>query len=60
MRRRALQLAARAVERRLNADHSDAKTCTQPCSCGRAARYAGRHRKTLETALGPITLERAY
>lgn len=60
VRRRALQLAARAVERRLNADHSDAKASTRPCSCGRAARYAGRQRKTFETALGPLTLERAY
>ena len=60
MRRRALQLAARAVERRLNADRSDGKASTQPCSCGRAARFAGRHPKTFETALGPVTIERAY
>ena len=60
MRRSALQLAARAVERRLNADHSDGQCPTQPCSCGRAARFAGRHPKTFETALGPVTIERAY
>ena len=60
MRRRALQLAARAVERRLNADRSDGQARTQPCSCGRAARFAGRHPKTFETALGPVTIERAY
>ena len=60
MRRCALQLAARAVERRLNADRSDGQARTQPCSCGRAARFAGRHPKTFETALGPVTIERAY
>ena len=32
----------------------------RPCSCGRSARCAGRHPKTFETALGPLTLERAY
>ncbi|MCY4597985.1 MAG: hypothetical protein OXC19_24700 [Bryobacterales bacterium] len=37
VRRRALQLAARAGARRLNADRSDGQAHTQPCSCGRAA-----------------------
>lgn len=60
MRRQALQFAARAVERRLNADHSDGEGGVLPCSCGRSARYAGRRPKTFETALGPLTLERAY
>jgi hypothetical protein len=60
VRRSALQLAARAVERRLNADHSDGQSPTQPCSCGHPARFAGRQRKTFETALGPVTIERAY
>lgn len=60
MRRSALQLAARAVERRLKADLSDGQSPTQPCSCGRVARLAGRHPKTFETALGPVTIERAY
>ena len=60
LRRQALQLAARAVERRLNADRSDACAATRPCSCGRQARCAGRHPKTFETALGPLTIERAY
>ena len=60
MRRQALQLAARAVERRLNADRSDHAGPTAPCACGRLARYAGRHPKTFESALGPLTLERAY
>lgn len=31
-----------------------------PCSCGRPARYAGRHRKTVLSALGPLALCRAY
>ena len=60
VRRAALQFAARAVERRLNADRSDGEAGVRPCSCGRSARCAGRHPKTFETALGPLTLERAY
>ncbi|MDE0104254.1 MAG: ISKra4 family transposase, partial [Bryobacterales bacterium] len=60
VRRRALQLAARAVERRINADLSDGERRPRECSCGRPARYAGRFPKTFETALGPLTLERAY
>jgi Uncharacterised protein family (UPF0236) len=59
-RRRALQVAARAVERRLNSDTSDHPGPTFPCACGKAARYAGRRLKTLQTALGEMTLERAY
>ncbi|MDP3940129.1 MAG: hypothetical protein Q8R92_18590, partial [Deltaproteobacteria bacterium] len=51
-RRRALQVAARAVERRLNTDTSDHPGPTLPCPCGQAARYAGRRPKTLQTALG--------
>ncbi|MDE0627165.1 MAG: ISKra4 family transposase [Bryobacterales bacterium] len=60
MRRQALRLAALAVERRLNADLSDGEPRPHECSCGRQARYAGRFPKTFETALGPLTLERAY
>ena len=60
VRRRALQLAARAVERRLNADHSDRTGAAPPCRCGQPGRYAGRRPKTFETALGALTLERAY
>ena len=60
LRRQALQLAARAVERRLNADRSDHAGPTAPCACGRLARYAGRRPKTFESALGPLTLERSY
>ena len=60
-RRRALSVAARAVERRLNADESDHAGPALPCPrCSGPARYAGRHRKTFTTVLGDITLSRAY
>ncbi len=59
-RREALRVAARAVEGRLNADKSDHAGPTARCSCGKAARYAGRRAKTFESVLGPLTLERAY
>jgi len=48
------------VEGRLNADASDHSDPTLPCGCGAAARYAGRHAKTITTALGEMTLSRAY
>ena len=60
VRRQALQLAARAVERRLNADLSDGAKRPRECSCGQLARYAGRSAKTFETAPGPMLLQRAY
>jgi hypothetical protein len=59
-RREALRVAARAVEQRLNADTSDHAGPTLRCDCGKAARYAGRRKKTMQTALGEMTLERAY
>ena len=61
VRRSALQLAARAVEQRLDADLSDGCGPFRPCPrCGRPARYRGRRPKTFETVLGPLTLQRAY
>jgi hypothetical protein len=60
VRRTALRVAARAVERALNADTTDHAGPTVPCVCGQPARYAGRRRKTFESVLGPLTLERAY
>ena len=61
VRRSALRLAARAVEQRLNADHSDYCGPFRPCpDCAQPARYAGRRPKTFETVLGPLTLQRAY
>jgi len=60
-RREALSVAARAVERRLNADTSDHVGPTLPClECGKAARYAGRRDKAFTTVLGEMTLSRAY
>jgi hypothetical protein len=59
-RRRALQVAARAVEQRLNADVSDHAGATLRCRCGKVARYAGRRSKTFTSVLGPLKLARAY
>jgi len=59
-RRGALAVAARAVARRLNADHTDHAGPRLPCRCGATAHYAGRKGKTLLTALGAMQLERAY
>ncbi len=53
-------MAARAVERGLNADRSDHLGPAIACDCGRQARYAGRRPRTFSTALGEMTLERAY
>lgn len=60
VRDRALWLAARAVERRLNDDKSDYLGPTTTCWCGGAARYVGRRPKLFRTVLGEITLHRAY
>ena len=59
-RRAALRVAARAVEQRFNADRSDHRGPRLPCDCGKAACYAGRREKTFQSALGELTLERAY
>jgi len=59
-RRRALQIAARAVERRLNADPSDHVGPYAPCACGQLARYVERREKKITTVLGPLGLFRAY
>ncbi len=59
-RRCALQVAALAVQDRLNADGSDWQGPRLPCTCGQPARYAGRRAKTFLTALGPVELHRAY
>jgi hypothetical protein len=55
-----LKSAAREIERRLNEDRSDHSGPSRACSCGQQARYAGRLKKTFESAVGPVTLERAY
>jgi hypothetical protein len=59
-RRQALQVAARLLAQHLNADTSDHAGASLPCPCGQPARYAGRRAKTFTTALGPLTLTRAY
>ena len=59
-RRKALGVAARAIEQRFNADVSDHVGPTLPCSCGQSARYAGRRDKTFTSVLGLLTLKRAY
>lgn len=60
IRRKAMYVAARAVERRINADTSDYVGPTVLCGCGQPARYAGRHDKTFESVLGLLKLSRAY
>lgn len=60
VRRQALRLAGRAIEQRLNADHSDAGQSHIRCPCGQSARYAGRREKLFTSVLGPLKLERAY
>ncbi len=60
LRHRALRLAARLLEERLNADHSDQTRSTQPCACGQSARYVGRRAKCFQSVLGELKLERAY
>ena len=60
-RRQALALAAHLLAEHLNADTSDDIGPWRPCDhCGGPARYAGRHAKTFTTALGALTLTRAY
>jgi hypothetical protein len=59
-RRGALRLAARVVEQRLNADQSDHSGSQLSCPCGSQARYAGRRRKTFQSVLGELELNRAY
>jgi hypothetical protein len=55
-----MRIAAMAVAQRLNADTSDGTAKTLPCACGKAARYTDRRPKTFTTALGAMTLVRAY
>jgi hypothetical protein len=60
-RREALRVAALAVARRLNADHSDHAAPFLPCPrCAAAARYAGRRQKRIRSVLGTMSLSRAY
>src|SRR5260370_9300870 len=60
LRQRTLGLAARALEQRLNADHSDEPGSPVDCRCGKPARYVGRRVKQVQSVLGRLRLERAY
>lgn len=53
-------MAARAIERRLNADTTDYKGPHLRCPCGQEARYVDRREKSFTTVLGQISLRRAY
>lgn len=56
-----MEVAARAIAQRLNADHCDHVGATSACpTCHRPARYAGRREKSFKTALGEMALARAY
>lgn len=59
-RRKALRIAATVIAQRINADHSDGARRTSACACGQQARRVGRRAKTFKTALGDLTLDRAY
>jgi hypothetical protein len=60
LRRQALTVAARALERYLNADRGDHIGPLAPCRCGKQARYVGRRKKSVDSVLGTLRLERAY
>jgi hypothetical protein len=60
LRRRALRVAARLLQARLNADLSDQIGVTRSCPCGHKARYVGRRAKRFQSVLGELNLERAY
>lgn len=55
-----MNIAARAIEARINADTSDHIGSHLKCDCGHQAQYAGRHKKTFKSVLGSLTLFRAY
>jgi hypothetical protein len=60
LRQHVLQLAAAAVEQRLNADTSDERGSRTCGRCGQPARFAGRRTKQVQSVLGPLRLQRAY
>lgn len=60
-RRFAHDRVARAIERRFNADTSDEDAGrTRPCPRGHTARFVDRRGKGFTTAVGVVTLQRAY
>ena len=50
----------RLLAQRLNADRGDLEGSTRRCGCGQQARFNRYRAKTFRTAMGPLTLERAY
>lgn len=56
----ALRLAATALEKYLNQDHSDYAGPQLACRCGNPAKSVDRRSKTFLTVLGEVTLWRAY
>ena len=60
LRSAVLQIAARALEQRLNADTSDNSGPEEPCTCGQTARLVDRRDKSFTSVLGDLTLKRAY
>lgn len=56
----ALRLAATALEKYLNQDHSDYAGPQLACRCGNTAKSLDRRSKTFLTVLGEVTLWRAY
>jgi hypothetical protein len=60
-RRKAMHVVARAIEARLNADHSDKSAATLACpACGGPARYVDRRPKAITSAVGELRPSRAY
>ena len=59
-RRKAMKIAARVIEQKLNSDNSDYVGTTRVCVCGSDAHFAGRRDKVFVTAVGEMTLSRAY
>lgn len=61
IKKKVLHVAARFLEKMPIKDTSDYKGAVTTCIfCGQEARYVNRNAKTFTTALGDITLDRAY
>ena len=60
LRDRVHRLAARALEKQLNDDHSDYAGPHLPCPCGGTCRYVERRARGVSTVFGKANLERAY
>ena len=55
LRNAVLEIAARALEQRINADTSDYTGPQRPCFCGQTARYVDRREKTFASVPGDLT-----